>query len=66
MKTLADTVVERMPLQTRAHILDEGRHDPSFWPYLTRIAAHPDRIDDYGAIEASWFRVCRNRIRLRR
>ncbi|MDD5305482.1 MAG: hypothetical protein PHS14_20470 [Elusimicrobia bacterium] len=49
MKTIADNVVDRMPLQTRAHILAEGRHDETFWPYLTRIARQPDgakTVDD--------------------
>src|SRR5574342_910708 len=49
MKTLVDDVVERMPLETRAHILAEGRADHSFWPYITRIARQPDgakAIDD--------------------
>lgn len=49
MKTLVDDVVERMPLETRAHILAEGRADHGFWPYITRIARQPDgakTIDD--------------------
>lgn len=49
MKTIADNVVDQMPLQTRAHVLAEGKNDHAFWPYLTRIARQPDGakvIDD--------------------
>lgn len=49
MEMVADRVVSKMPLQTRAHVLEEGRHDPSFWGYLARIASHPEpgaAIDD--------------------
>lgn len=49
MEMVADRVVSKMPLQTRAHVLEEGQHDRAFWGYLARIASHPEpgaAIDD--------------------
>jgi hypothetical protein len=49
MNLMVDRVVSKMPYLTRAHALEEGQHDPEFWPYLARIANHPEpgmAIDD--------------------
>jgi hypothetical protein len=49
MSQTAELAVREMPLMTRAHILEEGAHDPGFWPRLAEIAASPNpgrAVDD--------------------
>lgn len=46
---LIDRAVQKMPVQTRVHVLEEGRFNPGFWKYFTPLATRPEpgaAIDD--------------------
>lgn len=42
MSAIADRAVQKMPALTRVHVLEEGEHDPAFWPYFARLATQPE------------------------
>jgi hypothetical protein len=49
MANAVDYAVRKLPVQTRIHALEEGKRDPRFWGYFTKLATSSDparAIDD--------------------
>ena len=44
MANAVDYAVKKLPVQTRLHALEEGKRDPRFWGYFTKLATSSDPV----------------------